>query len=119
MATALLATMVPVGMSVSAAEVPVKHASAVQAAALSTAILEYTLELADEDIATGELDGVHHIVVAEFWRRYNYGKEVLANAKSANPTVMQDNIDQAWKDIIEIMQYFSFNEDDPDLQIDF
>ena len=75
---------------------------------LSTAVLEYALELA-KDINT---DGVITSVAEKYNAALANAKEVLEKAKTGNADVTQEMIDNAWQELILAMQYLSFKQGD-------
>lgn len=80
---------------------------------LSTAVLEYALQLA----AKADTTGVNADVVEKFQQAVANGEAVLALAQRGDETVTQSMIDESWKEIILAMQYFSFkNADKTDLE---
>ena len=80
---------------------------------ISTAVLEYALELA-EDVDT---EGVVSSVVEIFNERKAAAQDLLERAEAGDPSVTQAMIDQSWSGLIEIMQYMSFKQGDmTDLQ---
>lgn len=75
---------------------------------LSTAVLEYVLELA----ADVDTEGVIDTVAEAFQAAYERAQQVLEAANAQDPSITQDTIDQAWKDLMEAMQYLSFKKGD-------
>lgn len=84
---------------------------------LRTAILEYVIELAEQAKADRALEGVVETVRTEFNNALTNGKTILADAKSTNPTVNQEDIDNAQLRIIKVMQYLEFKGDKTQLNI--
>lgn len=75
---------------------------------LSTAVLEYALELADKVSTENVMDAVaerFEAVKAE-------AQAVLDAAKAGDPSVTQKQIDDSWKALIDIMQHLSFEKVD-------
>lgn len=75
---------------------------------ISTAVLEYVLELADKASTENVMDAVaerFEAVKAE-------AQAVLDAAKAGDPSVTQKQIDDSWKALIDIMQYLSFEKVD-------
>lgn len=80
----------------------------VQDKVVSTAVLEYALELA----ANADTEGVISAVLDRFNAAVENGKDILERAQAEDPTVTQAMVDQSWKDIITMMQYLSFKQAD-------
>ena len=80
---------------------------------ISTAVLEYALELAENVDTEGVVDSVVEI----FNDRKAAAQDILERAKAGDPSVTQSMVDQSWMDLIEIIQYMSFKAGDmTDLQ---
>src|SRR5699024_5421367 len=75
---------------------------------LSTAVLEYALELA----ASADTEGVVPAVADRFNAAAANGQAVLDRVYAGDYTVTQAMVDQSWSDIITIMQYLSFKQGD-------
>ncbi len=75
---------------------------------LSTAVLEYALELA----ADADTEGVISSVLDRFNAAVENGQNILDRFNAGDTTVTQEMIDQSWKEIITMMQYLSFKEAD-------
>lgn len=75
---------------------------------LNTEVLEYTLELAE----TANLNGVIDSVVNRFNEAVANGKAVLEKAQNGDTSVQQSDIDAAWKEILDVMQYLQFKKGD-------
>lgn len=75
---------------------------------LSTAVLEYALELA-EKVST---EGVMDVVVEKFEAIKAEAQAILDAVKAGDTSVTQKQIDDSWKALIEIMQYMSFEKVD-------
>lgn len=73
---------------------------------LATEVLKYALELAKESDTTGVITSV----VKRFEELKVYAEDILSRAEDGDETVTQEMIDQTWKDLISIMQYFSFQQ---------
>lgn len=71
---------------------------------ISTAVLEYALELA----ANADTKGVISSVLDRFNAAVATGQDILDRLKAGDTTVTQAMVDQSWKDIITVMQYLSF-----------
>lgn len=106
MATALMVTMIPASLAVSAAE-PIERPSITVRAALRPEILEYLIELADNAIADGTVAASTPSAQANFYQCYYYAKGVYADAMSANPTVTQETIDNAVSDLLNAFHYLA------------
>lgn len=80
---------------------------------ISTAVLEYALELSE----TVDTEGVVESVVNIFNERKAAAQDILARVQAGDQSVTQAMVDQSWADLIEIMQYMSFKSGDmTDLQ---
>ena len=80
---------------------------------VSTAVLEYAIELAGK----ADTEGVVDSVVKKFDEVLENAEAILARVNGGDASVTQEMIDQAWKDLINIMQYLSFKQGDKtDLQ---
>lgn len=80
---------------------------------ISTAVLEYALELAE----TVDTEGVIESVVNIFNERKAAAQDILERVQAGDQSVTQAMVDQSWADLIEIMQYMSFKSGDmTDLQ---
>ena len=80
---------------------------------VSTAVLEYALELAESVDTEGVIDSVVEI----FNDRKAAAQDILERAKAGDTSVTQSMADQCWSSLIEIMQYMSFKPGDmTDLQ---
>ena len=75
---------------------------------LSTAVLEYALELADK-VST---DNVMDAVAEKFEAVKAEAQAILDAVKAGDTSVTQKQIDDSWKALIEIMQYMSFEKVD-------
>lgn len=75
---------------------------------ISTAVLEYAIELAK----TANTDGVIGSVKENFDKALANAETVLAGAKANDPEITQEVVDQAWKDLIKAMQYLEFKQGD-------
>lgn len=80
---------------------------------ISTAVLEYALELSE----TVDTEGVIESVVNIFNERKAAAQDILERVQAGDQSVTQAMVDQSWADLIEIMQYMSFKSGDmTDLQ---
>lgn len=77
-----------------------------EAEQVSTAVLEYALELADN----ADTQGVLPSVVAKFEAARDKAQALLEKAQSGDPSITQEDIDETWKELITWMQYFSFKQ---------
>ena len=75
---------------------------------LSTAVLEYALELA----ASADTEGVVPAVADRFNAAVANGQAVLDRVYAGDYTVTQAMVDQSWHDILMMMQYLSFEQGD-------
>ena len=75
---------------------------------LSTAVLEYALELA----ASADTEGVVPAVADRFNAAVANGQAILDRVYAGDYTVTQAMVDQSWSDIITMMQYLSFKQGD-------
>ncbi|WP_162607574.1 LamG-like jellyroll fold domain-containing protein [Lachnoclostridium sp. An181] len=75
---------------------------------LSTAVLEYALELA-KDVET---EDVIDSVKARFEEAYKNANDIYTKVQNGDTTVTQTMIDDAWKELIKSMQYLSFKKAD-------
>ncbi len=71
---------------------------------VSTAILEYALQLA-KNVDT---DNVIASVAGKFEQAYAKAQNTLKRAQEGDETLTQSEVDQSWKNLIEAMQYLSF-----------
>ena len=75
---------------------------------ISTAVLEYAIEIA-EGIST---DGVVDAVKENFENALQAAKDVLARVQEGDTTVTQSDVDTAWSNLIKAMQYLEFKKGD-------
>ena len=79
-----------------------------EAEEISTDVLEYALTLADRVNTDG--------VVASVVERYNAAlanaQDILAKVHSGDASVTQDMVDNAWQELVTVMQYLSFKQGD-------
>ena len=75
---------------------------------ISTAVLEYALELAENVDTEGVIDSVVEI----FNNTKAAAQAILDAVKAGDTSVTQKQIDDSWKALIEIMQYMSFEKVD-------
>ena len=80
---------------------------------ISTAVLEYALELAENVDTEGVIDSVVEI----FNNAKAAAQDILDRAKAGDPSVTQEMVDVSWQNLIKAMQYLSFKQGDmTDLQ---
>lgn len=73
---------------------------------VSTAVLEYALELADK----ADTEGVITSVAERFEDLKAQAQEILKRAESGDETLTQEMVDRTWEDLINVMQYLSFKQ---------
>ena len=80
---------------------------------ISTAVLEYALELAENVNTEGVIDQIVEI----FNDTKASAQNILERAQAGDPSVTQDMVDESWRNLITIMQYMEFKQGDmTDLQ---
>lgn len=82
--------------------------TAIEQEELSTAVLEYALELAEKADTTGVVSSV----VEKFDAAIAQAEDILARAEAGDTSVTQQMIDESWQNLVEIMQYLSFKQGD-------
>ena len=75
---------------------------------ISTAVLEYAIELAEG----ASTDGVVDAVKENFENALQAAKDVLARVEAGDTTVTQSDVDTAWSNLIKAMQYLEFKKGD-------
>ena len=75
---------------------------------LSTAVLEYALELAKKADTTGVVESV----VNRFEEAKTNAQEILDAVNEGDTSVTQKMVDNAWRELIHVMQYLSFKQGD-------
>ena len=75
---------------------------------ISTAVLEYAIELA-ADVNT---DGVIDAVKTNFENALKTAEDVLAKVQAGDTSVTQSDVDSAWQNLIKAMQYMEFKSAD-------
>ena len=75
---------------------------------LSTAVLEYAVELA-ENVNT---DGVIDAVKLNFEKALKHARDILERVQAEDASVTQGAVDSAWQELIKAMQYMEFREAD-------
>ena len=80
---------------------------------ISTAVLEYALNLAE----TADTEGAVDSVVKIFNDAKAAAEDILARAQAGDTSVTQEMVDESWLNLIKAMQYLSFKQGDKtDLQ---
>lgn len=80
---------------------------------LSTAVLEYAVELAGK----ASTDGVISSVAEKFETALANAKDLINRVDAGDETVTQNMIDNSWQELITVMQYLNFKQGDKtDLQ---
>lgn len=92
----------------SAAEIRITKGELTPQEPISTDILEYTLELSEKADTTGVIESV----VKKFEETKTNAQEILDAAKAGDESVTQEMVDNAWKELIHVMQYLSFKQGD-------
>lgn len=75
---------------------------------VSTAVLEYVIELAKK----ADTEGIIPVIAKEFETRLAAANEILDRVNSGDTEVTQEEVDNAWKKLIDIMQYLQFKKGD-------
>ena len=75
---------------------------------ISTAVLEYAIELAKDT----DTDGVIDAVKENFETALQNAQDILARVQSGDKAVTQNEVDDAWRSLIKAMQYMEFKEAD-------
>lgn len=75
---------------------------------LSTAVLEYVLELAD----SASTEGVIEAVADKFEAAKANAQAILEAVKAGDTSVTQEQIDDSWRALMDIMHYLSFKQGD-------
>ena len=75
---------------------------------LSTAVLEYALELAKKADTTGVVESV----VKRFEDAKTNAQTILDAVNAGDASVTQEMVDNAWRELIHVMQYLSFKQGD-------
>ena len=91
----------------SKAENPVEDEPAEE---ISTAVLEYAIELA----GGVNTDGVIDVVRENFENALQNAQDILAKVQSGDTSVTQSQVDNAWRNLIKAMQYMEFKEANKD-----
>ena len=77
---------------------------------ISTAVLEYAIELA----GGVNTDGVIETVKENFENALQNAQDILAKVQSGDASVTQNQVDNAWRNLIKAMQYMEFKEANKD-----
>ncbi len=91
----------------SKAENPIEEEPAEE---ISTAVLEYAIELA----GGVNTDGVIDVVRENFENALQNAQDILAKVQSGDTSVTQSQVDNAWRNLIKAMQYMEFKEANKD-----
>ncbi|OUP49397.1 LamG-like jellyroll fold domain-containing protein [Lachnoclostridium sp. An181] len=75
---------------------------------VSTAVLEYAIELAGK----ADTEGIIPMIAKEFETRLAAANEILDRVNGGDTEVTQEEVDNAWKALIDIMQYLEFKQGD-------
>ena len=75
---------------------------------VSTAVLEYAIELA----RTADTEGVVPAVVEKFNECLTNAEDLLARVQAGDASVTQDMVDESWGELMRIMQMLSFKQGD-------
>ena len=75
---------------------------------LSTDVLEYAIELAGK----ADTEGIIPMIAKEFETRLAAANEILDRVNGGDTEVTQEEVDNAWKALIDIMQYLEFKQGD-------
>lgn len=75
---------------------------------ISTAVLEYAIELA----GTADTEGVIESVKAAFDSALENAQNVLKAVQNQDPKITQADVDAAWQNLISAMQYLEFKQGD-------
>ncbi len=80
----------------------------VQQQDISTAVLEYAIELAGK----ADTEGIIPVIAKEFETRLADAQAILERVDSGDKTVTQEMVDDSWKALIDIMQFLEFKQGD-------
>lgn len=75
---------------------------------VSTALLEYAIELAKD----ADLTDVVPAVVEKFNAALSNAEEIVEKVKVGDTSITQEMVDESWQELINIMQYLSFKQGD-------
>lgn len=75
---------------------------------VSTALLEYAIELAKD----ADLTDVVPAVVEKFNAALSNAEEIVEKVKAGDTSVAQEMVDESWQELVRAMQYLSFKQGD-------
>lgn len=75
---------------------------------VSTALLEYAIELAKD----ADLTDVVPAVVEKFNAALSDAEEIVEKVKAGDTSVAQEMVDESWQELVRAMQYLSFKQGD-------
>lgn len=75
---------------------------------VSTAVLEYAIELAKD----ADLTDVVPAVAVKFNAALANAEEIVEKVKAGDTSITQEMVDESWQELINIMQYLSFKQGD-------
>lgn len=75
---------------------------------ISTAVLEYAIELAEKADKTGVVESV----TKKFDEALANAESILTRIEGGDASITQAMVDESWQQLIEIMQYLSFKQGD-------
>ena len=75
---------------------------------VSTAVLEYAIELAKD----ADLTDVVPAVAEKFNAALANAEEIVEKVKAGDTSITQEMVDESWQELINIMQYLSFKQGD-------
>lgn len=75
---------------------------------VSTALLEYAIELAKD----ADLTDVVPAVVEKFNAALSNAEEIVEKVKAGDTSVTQEMVDESWQELVRAMQYLSFKQGD-------
>lgn len=76
--------------------------------AVSTALLEYAIELAKD----ADLTDVVPAVVEKFNAALANAEEIVEKVKAGDTSVTQEMVEESWQELVRVMQYLSFKQGD-------
>ena len=75
---------------------------------VSTALLEYAIELAKDAVLTDVVPAV----VEKFNAALSNAEEIVEKVKAGDTSVTQEMVDESWQELVRAMQYLSFKQGD-------
>lgn len=75
---------------------------------VSTALLEYAIELAKD----ADLTDVVPAVVEKFNAALSNAEEIVEKVKAGDTSITQEMVDESWQELVRAMQYLSFKQGD-------